>query len=151
MPIYFYSAREQPYGCFSNFSAHGFEQDGLYWPTSEHYFQAQKFAGTPQAEAVRRATSPKQAAMRGRSRQHPLRSDWEQVKDEIMLRGVLRKFETHDSIRAILLGTGDEEIIENAPHDYYWGCGQDGSGKNMLGKTLIQVRAILRERANKTS
>ncbi len=40
----------------------------------------------------------------------------------------------------------DEEIIENAPHDYYWGCGADGSGKNQLGKTLMRVRSILRQR-----
>ena len=146
MPIYFYGSKEQPYGCFSNFSAHGFELDGLWWPTSEHYFQAQKFAGTPHVEEVRRAQSPKQAAMRGRSRARPLRADWEQVKDEVMRRGVLRKFETHADLRATLLGTGDEEIVENAPGDYYWGCGADGSGKNRLGKILMEVRAILRER-----
>lgn len=146
MPIYFYGSKEQPYGCFSNFSAHGFELDGLWWPTSEHYFQAQKFAGTPHVEEVRRAQSPKQAAMRGRSRQRPLRADWEEVKDEVMRRGVLRKFETHADLRAVLLGTGDEEIVENAPGDYYWGCGADGSGKNRLGQILMEVRAVLRER-----
>lgn len=62
MPIYFYSTREA-YGCFSNFSAHGFELEGLYWRTSEHYFQAQKFAGHPEhVEAIRLLPSPKQAA-----------------------------------------------------------------------------------------
>ena len=146
MPIYFYGSKEQPYGCFSNFSAHGFELDGLWWPTSEHYFQAQKFAGTPHVEEVRRAQSPKQAAMRGRSRARPLRADWEQVKDEVMRRGVLRKFEAHADLRAVLLGTDDEEIVENAPGDYYWGCGSDGSGKNRLGQILMEVRALLRER-----
>jgi ribA/ribD-fused uncharacterized protein len=146
MPIYFYVAREEPYGCFSNFSAHGFELDGAWWPTSEHYFQAQKFAGTPRADLIRQAHSPKIAANMGRSRQHPLRPDWEQVKDQIMLQGVLKKFETHASIRAILLGTGDEPIVENAPSDYYWGCGADGSGQNKLGKTLMRVRDILRQR-----
>lgn len=145
MPIYFYGSKEQPYGCFSNFSAHGFELDGLWWPTSEHYFQAQKFAGTSHVEEVRRAQSPKQAAMRGRSRARPLRADWEEMKDEVMRRGVLRKFETHADLRAVLLGTGDEEIVENAPGDYYWGCGADGSGKNRLGQILMEVRAILRE------
>jgi hypothetical protein len=44
-----------------------------------------------------------------------LRSDWEEVKDEVMRRAVLRKFETHIDIRAILLATGDEPIIENTP------------------------------------
>jgi ribA/ribD-fused uncharacterized protein len=146
MPIYFYSAREEPYGCFSNFSPHPFALDGAWWPTSEHYFQAQKFAGTPRCDQIRQARSPKSAANMGRSRKYPLRPDWEQVKDSLMLQGVLKKFETHADIRAILLGTGDEEIVENAPHDYYWGCGADSSGKNKLGQTLMQVRAILRER-----
>src|SRR5579859_6398932 len=138
-------ARHKPYGCFSNFSAHGFELDGAWWPTSEHYFQAQKFAGAPQhMEEVRRAQSPKQAAMRGRSRARPLRADWEQVKDEVMRRAVLCKFETHADIREILLATGDDEIVENAPKDYYWGCGANGTGQNKLGQVLMDVRQTLR-------
>ncbi len=144
MPIYFYSTREEPYGCFSNFSRHGFELDGLYWPTSEHYFQAQKFAGTPHLEAVRRAPTPKMAAEIGRDRSRPLRSDWEEVKDDVMRRAVRRKFEVHAGLRVLLLDTGDEPIVENAPRDYYWGCGADGSGKNMLGTILMEVRDSLR-------
>jgi N-glycosidase YbiA len=132
MTIYFYSTREQPYGCFSNFSPHGFELDGAWWPTSEHYFQAQKFAGTPRAELVRQAPTPKDAATLGRDRTFPMRTDWEGIKDDVMRRAVLRKFETHADIRAILLSTGDEAIVENAPGDYYWGCGVDGSEKTCL-------------------
>jgi ribA/ribD-fused uncharacterized protein len=146
MAIYFYSAREQPYGCFSNFSPHGIMLDGLWWPTSEHYFQAQKYAGTPFVETVRAAPTPKAAANLGRKRTLPLRPDWEEVKDDVMRRAVLRKFETHAELRSLLLGTGDEEIVENAPSDYYWGCGKDGTGKNMLGRILMEVRAILRDR-----
>jgi len=81
----------------------------------------------------------------GRDRKHPLRRDWEQVKDEIMQQGVLRKFETHADIREILLATGDELIVENSPIDYYWGCGKDGNGKNRLGEILMAVREILRQ------
>lgn len=144
MTIYFYSAREIPYGCFSNFSPHGFELDGRYWRTSEHYFQAQKFAGTPHEEEIRRAASPKIAANMGRSRQRPLRQDWESVKDNIMRKAVLQKFSTHADIRAVLLATDEEDIVENAPSDYYWGCGADGSGQNKLGKILMEVRAVLK-------
>jgi N-glycosidase YbiA len=140
MKIYFYSDREQPYGCFSNFSAHGFVLDDLYWPTSEHYFQAQKFAGTPRVEQIRGLNKPKEAANMGRDRSFPLRSDWETVKDEVMRQAVLAKFRTHGDIRAILLGTGDEDLVENAPGDYYWGCGQDGTGQNKLGLILMEVR-----------
>ncbi|MBD2129608.1 NADAR family protein [Microcoleus sp. ZQ-A2] len=143
MMIYFYGTRDR-YGCFSNFSLHGFELDGVYWPTSEHYFQAQKFAGTPHFDEIRQVKTPKDAAKMGRERKRPLRPEWEQVKDDIMRKAVLRKFETHADIREILLATNDEPIVENSPVDYYWGCGKDGSGKNKLGLILMEVREILR-------
>jgi len=143
MTIYFYTPREKLYGCFSNFSAHGFELGGVYWATSEHYFQAQKFAGTPHVELIRMAATPKQAATVGRDRARPLRPDWEQVKDDIMRKAVLKKFQTHATISAILLATGSEEIIENAPSDYYWGCGKTGTGQNKLGLILMEVRSLL--------
>ncbi|AFY82849.1 NADAR family protein [Oscillatoria acuminata] len=144
MTLYFYSTRNE-YGCFSNFSHHGFELDGVWWPTSEHYFQAQKFAGTPHVEQIRQVKTPKDAAKMGRDRRRPLRPDWETVKDDIMRRAVLKKFQTHEDIRDILLGTGDEELVENSPIDYYWGCGKDGSGQNKLGQILMEVREILRQ------
>jgi N-glycosidase YbiA len=83
---------------------------------------------------IREASSPKQAADMGLSRKMPLRADWEHMKDEVMLKAVQRKFELHPEIRKILLSTGEEELVENAPGDYYWGCGADGSGRNQLGK-----------------
>lgn len=90
------------------------------------------------------------AARMGRSRKRPLRTDWDEVKDDVMQRGVLRKFETHADIRAILLSTGDALIVENAPHDDYWGCGEDGNGQNRLGQILMEVRSILLARAETT-
>ncbi|MBW4489644.1 MAG: NADAR family protein [Trichocoleus desertorum ATA4-8-CV12] len=144
MTIYFYVEREKPYGCFSNFSAHGFMLDDLYWATSEHYFQAQKFIETPYLEKLRQTKTPKDAANMGRDRSLPLRSDWEQVKDDVMRKAVLQKFMAHADIREILLATGDEVLVENSPVDYYWGCGKDGSGKNKLGQILMEIRGSLR-------
>lgn len=144
MTIYFYSTREEPYGAFSNFSAHGFALDGKWWPTSEHYFQAQKFVDTPHEEEIRRAKTPREAANRGRERTRPLRRDWEAVKDDVMRRAVRHKFTAHADLRSLLLDTGDQEIVENAPSDYYWGCGADGSGRNLLGIILMETRTQLR-------
>ena len=146
MTIYFYSTREKPYGCFSNFSAHGFELDGYWWYTSEHYFQAQKFVTSDidWFNKMRTVKAPKDVANMGRSRQHPLREDWEEVKDEIMYRAVLCKFKNHQDIEMLLLDTGEQIIIENAPHDYYWGCGKDGSGQNKLGEILMRVRTDIK-------
>jgi N-glycosidase YbiA len=145
MTIFFYSTKG-PYGCLSNFSRHGFELDGVYWPTSEHYFQAQKFAGTPYLEEVRLAKTPKEAARLGRCRDWPLRADWEQVKDDVMRRAVQRKFEANTDIRAVLMSTGAEELIEDSPTDDYWGCGATRTGQNKLGRILMEVRASLRTR-----
>ena len=144
MPIRFYRTSETPYGCFSNFSAHPFILDEARWPTSEHYFQARKFVDVQYVEEIRTTPSPMIAARLGRSRAHSIRSDWEQVKDDVMRHAVHAKFAQHADIRTILLGTGDETIIEDAPNDFYWGCGADGTGKNMLGIILMETRDALR-------
>jgi N-glycosidase YbiA len=143
MPIYFYSTRGL-YGCFSNFSRHSFQLDGMKWPTSEHYFQAQKFAGTPYADEVRCVDSPRKAAELGRRRDWPLRNDWELVKDEVMRRAVRQKFESHPDILEVLLSTGDEILIEDSPTDGYWGYGADRTGQNHLGQILMELRDAMR-------
>ncbi len=141
--IEFYKAGN-PYGEFSNFAAFPVEIDGQIWPTSEHYFQAQKFFGTERAELIRLNSSPSTAARLGRSRKHLLRADWEQVKDAIMYRAVLAKFTQHDRLRRMLLSTGEALLVEQTANDSYWADGGDGSGKNMLGQILMQVRDELR-------
>jgi ribA/ribD-fused uncharacterized protein len=142
-PIRFYSTRGE-YGCFSNFSRHPIRVRGKLWPTSEHYYQAQKFAGTEHEGAVCRAKSPSVAAAMGRDRKRPLRRDWESVKEAVMLEALRAKFTQHEDLRAILLGTGDAELIEHTANDSYWGDGGDGSGKNRLGHLLMRLRDELR-------
>src|SRR3974390_1790379 len=144
---HFYRVSE-PYGEFSNFSPHPFELKGRVWPTSEHYFQAQKFAGTEHEEAVRSAKSPMVAARMGRSRERPLRPDWETVKDEIMREVLRAKFAQHASLRSLLLSTGDAEIVEHTTNDRYWADGGDGSGRNRLGQLLMELRSELRRESS---
>jgi ribA/ribD-fused uncharacterized protein len=141
--IHFYSTRGE-HGCFSNFSRHSIFLHGKQWPTSEHYFQAQKFHGTEHEEAVRRCKTPREAADLGRSRKLPLRRDWESVKDQVMLEAVRAKFTQHEDLKAILLGTGDAVLVEHTARDSYWGDGGDGSGRNVLGRILMRVRDELR-------
>lgn len=143
MLIYFYVPTDT-HGYLSNFSRHGFGIAGVYWPTVEHHFQAQKAAGTQYEERIRRAYTPKDAKRMGRA--VPLRPDWDAVKDDVMRRAVEAKFAAHEDLVDRLLATGDEELIEAAPGDYYWGAGGDGTGLNKLGHILMAVRAELRER-----
>jgi ribA/ribD-fused uncharacterized protein len=145
--ILFYRVTE-PYGAFSNFSPHALELKGRVWPTSEHYFQAQKFEETEHEEAVRLAKSPMVAARMGRSRERPLRPDWETVKDHIMREALRAKFAQHTSLRSLLLSTGNAELVEHTTNDRYWADGGDGSGKNRLGQLLMELRGeLLREQS----
>ncbi|WP_353930505.1 NADAR domain-containing protein [Okeanomitos corallinicola TIOX110] len=147
MTIYFYKAG-QPYGCFSNFSPHPIEMEGVCWPTVEHYYQAQKFVGSKDEEIIpliHAASTPEKAAALGRSTARALRTDWEIVKTDIMRVAVLKKFLTHAQIREVLLVTADEILIENSPTDYFWGCGADHTGENHLGKILMSVREEIRQ------
>lgn len=146
MTIYFYKVNA-PYGCFSNFSPHPIQLDGTNWQTVEHYYQAHKYVTTPNQEIVnqiQQAPTPEAAATLGRDRTLQLRLDWDIVKRDIMWRGVWTKFVTHRDIRTILLATNEEIIVEDSPRDCYWGCGQDGTGRNELGKILMEVRTKLR-------
>lgn len=134
-----------PYGELSNFAPFPIKLGGKKWPTSEHYFQAQKFAGTSHEEDIRRAKKPRLAAEMGRDRKRPLRRDWESVKERVMLDALRAKFTQHADLRELLLGTGDARLVEHTANDAYWGDGGDGSGKNRLGQLLMQLRAELRE------
>ena len=142
--IHFYSTGHA-FGEFSNFAAFPIRLKGRVWPTSEHYFQAQKFAGTEDAhvEAIRKTASPMIAARMGRDRKKKLRRDWESVKVGVMREALVAKFEQHPELRELLLSTGDAKLVEHTERDSYWGDGGDGSGRNMLGQLLMEVRRRL--------
>jgi len=133
----------EPYYEFTNFAPFPIELGGEVWPTSEHYFQAQKHAGRPLEEDIRRAAGPRNALTLGRSR--PPRPDWSKVKDIVMYRAVRAKFAQHAGLRALLLSTDNAELVEHTANDDYWGDGGDGRGRNMLGCILMLVREELRE------
>jgi ribA/ribD-fused uncharacterized protein len=136
---------DQPCFCFTNFARFPVKLKGKTWPTSEHYYQAQKFEGTEWEEKIRLLKTPKEAARQGRDRSLPLRQDWEEVKDEVMSEVLSAKFTQSRELKAILLATRDAVLIEDSPVDYYWGCGKDGSGQNKLGKMLMALRDRLRQ------
>ena len=95
-------------------------------------------------EKIRQIASPMDAALEGRNRQNPLRPDWEEIKDKVMLQALRMKFSQHPEIAKELLSTGEAIIIEHTRNDAYWADSGDGSGKNKLGLLLIQVREELK-------
>jgi ribA/ribD-fused uncharacterized protein len=117
--------------------------DGQVWSTVEHYFQAMKSKDIDVQKMVRDCFSPSEAKKLGRN--IILRSDWEEVKEKIMFRALLCKFLQSQYLQDLLLLTRDEHLVEDSPTDYYWGCGQSGTGLNRLGELLIKVRSFLRK------
>jgi ribA/ribD-fused uncharacterized protein len=73
-----------------------------------------------------------------------MRNDWEQVKDEVMLKGLRAKFNQDKHCQKILIDTGKKVLSENT-RDAYWGNGGDTTRIGKLGELLIQVRKELKE------
>jgi ribA/ribD-fused uncharacterized protein len=104
----------------------------------------EKFADDELRQKIRQAAKPIIAKSLADTYRAAIRPDWDAVKDEVMYRAVKRKFELHPELREMLLATGQEDIAETAPNDYYWGVGREGTGQNRLGKIIARIRAELR-------
>ena len=134
----------------SSFSRHGFDLDGHFWPSVEHYFQGMKFENSEYQDKVRSAEHPSKARKLGRTRFKRIRKDWSKVRRVIMTRAVYTKMRTHPEVADLLLATGDQKIVENTQYDYFWGCGRDFRGHNTYGQVLMDVRDKLREERGET-
>jgi ribA/ribD-fused uncharacterized protein len=143
MAIRFFSQSET-HSEFSNFAPFGIDLDDAWWPTVENYYQAQKFTDPELRKSIRKAAEPIIAKSLADKNKAAIRPDWDAVKDAVMYRAVLRKFEQHPALAEMLLATGDEEIVEAAPTDVYWGVGRDGTGLNKLGQIMMRIRGELR-------
>lgn len=73
--------------------------------------------------------TPGESADEGKRRDFPLRRDWEKVKEDIMYKGLMAKFEQHPLIKKKLFETDGKSLFETSPYDKYWGTGRDMKGK----------------------
>ena len=164
--IRFFSKLQNEYIGFSNFASSPFRINGKQinapdgttyaefgagnvgqqtWPTVEHYYQAMKFPQDPAwQEEIRRADTPAKAKKMGLSREHPVRGDWERIKDRVMKGALVEKFKQNPGLLVLLQGTGDRQLIDATPGDNYWGIGK-GNGLNRLGAILAEVRTELKD------
>ncbi|KAJ3557060.1 hypothetical protein NM688_g1677 [Phlebia brevispora] len=145
-PILFYD-RDKPFYEFANFSPHPVIHEELEYPTAEHLFQAHKFLPKrPElAERIRNLPSARAALQEATRLTRLRRTDWFDVNLDIMDTILEAKFTQHPSLRVLLLSTGDREIVEASPVDSFWGTGEDGQGRNELGKALTRLREKFRE------
>ena len=133
---------------FSNLAPYPIELEGKVWKSVEHYYQYKKFEKTDPHYAIKikEAPTPKDAKKLSMQNNNYL-PDWELGTVDLLKSAVRVKFETHRQLEDLLLSTGEEELIEANPDDYFWGEGKDESGCNMMGKILMEIRAYLRNKS----
>ncbi len=125
---------------FYNSPIRPFDDDILY-PTVEHAFQAQKTLNISIRKEIAAQPTPGKAKAIGRN--IILRSDWRDIRIQIMYRALKAKFKD-TKLAQKLLSTGNEKLVEgNWWGDKYWGvC--NGEGENNLGKLLMKIREELK-------
>ena len=132
------------YFFLSNFYPAPVKYEGITYANSEAAFQAQKCAD--KKDRMRFAALSAGDAKR-LGRRVSLRSDWEAVKIEIMKEIVHSKFTQNDDLKEKLIALQDVYLEEgNDWGDRIWGTVR-GSGQNLLGKILMEVRdELIREK-----
>jgi ribA/ribD-fused uncharacterized protein len=141
-PVLFGRGCEPTFASFSNFALTPIEIDGREYPTVEHYYQASKALIDAEHEIIRSARTPKEAKKLGR-KVVQLRPEWDRVRIDVMRQALVTKFRQHPALGDLLLSTGNRPIHELSPHDAVWAW-WDGSGGDLLGKLLAELRGFLR-------
>jgi ribA/ribD-fused uncharacterized protein len=140
--------------CFSQWYDSAFEDNGIKFPTAEHYVMYQKaklFGDHEACEKVLLAGTPREAKAIGRVVKGFKRELWEDKRIEIVVNGNLAKFSQNRELCNFLIDTGNRVLVEASPHDPIWGIGlaqddpasenpNDWKGLNLLGFALMEVR-----------
>lgn len=145
------------------------------YATSEHLYQSRKYiykgaspACLELAESIRQATTPYKAKLLAsdptkiprrhawQRKLHDVASEcakkgallcpkWQDLRLEVMRSVVRLKLVQDSHSRQVLLSTGHRKLVEASPYDSFWGSGKDGSGRNELGKLLMEFRRQLQK------
>ena len=172
--IWFYDTKDKPYGVFSNFYLINIKYGNKTYPTSEAYFQAEKYKGVgaskiniEYAKLIESQNTGNKAAILARQvvpnvpykwatelrvivnnykeKGVKIRGDWESIKDNVMRRAVYQKFSQHSNLKEILLQTEDKLIFEHTHRDLYWADGHPKSNSNVHGEGKNMLGIILEE------
>lgn len=143
--------------CLSNFYPCEFEFNSKMFNFSEQCFMYQKallFNDFGVAEQILDETDVRKIKALGRKVKDFDNELWDKHKEDFMYNACYAKFSQNDELKDFLLNTGNREIVEASPVDNIWGIGFssdrameniDKWGQNLLGKTLMKVRAELRK------
>lgn len=131
-----------PYRWLSNYHLCEIYYGGNMFPATENAYMYSKIDPVDRENnpyVIRLLTcTPSEAGKIGRNM--PIRSDWDDVRYDMMKTMLIDKFTRHQSLKVQLMETAPKYLEEtNHWKDIYWGvC--DGIGENNLGKALMEIR-----------
>jgi ribA/ribD-fused uncharacterized protein len=135
----------------SNFYPHKIYWEDIWFPSSEHAYQAAKTLDKEERKRIALSPTPADAKRMGKKimgKKIKLRDNWEKIKYDIMMEILLIKF-NNPELKNSLAKTAGQLLEEgNWWHDNYWGncycekC-ENIIGQNLLGKLLIKIRNML--------
>jgi len=144
---------------FSNWYMCNFTYKDYTFHNSEQAFMWEKantFKDKESAELILKTPKPNENKQLGRKVKNFDSFVWANVSYDIMRDVNFEKFSQNADLKEFILSTGDKIIVEASPTDLIWGVGLDcddpkildeknWKGKNLLGKVLMEVRAMLRD------
>ena len=148
-------------GPFSNFYPCNIVHHGHEFKTSEQLFmycKAMFFGDYDTVREILEAKTPKEAKALGRKVKDFNDDAWAQVREDMMYTAVFQKFSQNEQLRNYLLSPAFDglKFVEGSPYDKIWGAGvswcdpkiadeANWTGQNLLGKTLDNVRRIIKD------
>lgn len=128
------------YRFLSNFYPSPIIFENRLYPSVEHAYAAAKTDDERFKQWIIREPSPGNAKKIGRNA--PLKANWDKIRCDVMRDLLILKF-SQEPFMSKLIATGDAYLEEtNTWGDTFWGvC--NGTGKNNLGKILMEIRADL--------
>ena len=144
-------------GIFSNWYLSNFAESGLVFTSAEQYMMYHKaltFHDDRMAEAILNTEDVAKIKQYGRQVANYDDTVWSAVRYNVVRQAVYLKFTQNKQLYYLLKTTGDDILCECAVHDRVWGIGlsmtdpkrfdpKKWRGMNLLGKALMDVRAML--------
>jgi ribA/ribD-fused uncharacterized protein len=160
-PFYGHTARADGAlsdACFSQWWPARFNVDGVSYATAEQFMMAAKarlFRDERTLASILAEEDPSKVKALGRQVQGFVDSAWAAARFDAVTAGSIGKFSSTPELKAYLLATGNEILVEAAPRDRIWGIGLGREnafvkeparwrGQNLLGFALVRARAALR-------
>lgn len=153
---------EEENGYLSNWYPSEFIWNNIKFTSGEQYMMYRKallFNDNKISDEILNTYNVAEIKMLGRKVKNYNDVIWNGYRQIVMFEGLLEKFNQNDTLKTMLLETGDAILAEAAVKDLIWGIGlnmKDNKkydlskwrGQNLLGFTLMQVRDRLKKEAN---